>query len=704
MTAAPGTTTPLEPDSPQVRPAHAGTGGADGPDPAADPVAARMHAALRAEAPGLAGAFLAHLPLARAETTRRLLAAAWREDVGSLRTRARMLPGRTGSGDRPGPEVAAPVTGHAGPVAGDLARLLTGARAGSWAVCAAPVAGVLAFPVLAEHAFGRITVGHPVLHLRDGAAEPVDRPEHLAALLADAGGPTDTGAGWARVAAEVADGATNLALALARAAAAHRAARRAGAALGAADCVELAGLVAAAEPVFDPSVFLEKLSTGGHNLHPCARTRLGMGPVDLLRHDVEATGPTDLVLVGVRRDRVTSAPDRSGRDVGELLLDAYPRLAAAVADAGLDRAEFLFLPVHRWQLDRVVRVRYAERIADGEVCPVPGARLPAQPTVALRTLLTEPAPDGRRFFVKTALDVQITSTRRTISVQTAANGPMFSALLERIAAAEPALSDRVVLLPELAGASYRDDRSLTALVRADLAGRLRPGEVAVPGCALYARSPLGSGRRTVLAELVDRYAAHRGEIRRDVAALRFLDDYASVLLGATVRLMVKYGIGLEAHLQNTVPTFVAGVPARVAFRDWGGMRVHLPRLARRGHRPAVRAGSLTVTRDIAVTRAKFAYTVLQNHLGEIVIGLAGSHRAGEAAGWERIGAVLGRVLAGLAAEAERDGDADLARDVAADTRVLRAPSLPHKALVTMRLHPDGGDRYVPVPNPLRADR
>ena len=640
-----------------------------------------MHALLCAQAPQLADAFAAHLPRARAMTTRRLLAAAWREDLAGLRTAGRVL--------------VDPTTDPAADPA--LAGVLAEARPGAWAVCGLPGTGTLAFPVLAEHGFGRVAVGHPVLHLCDGPARPVDHPGDLVALLAGA----RTGPGWDRLAAELADSATNLALALARADHLDRVTRRSAAALGAADTLEFAGLFGATDPVFDPTLFLEKLSTGGHNLHPCARTRTGMGPADLLRYDLESTEPTVLTLVGLRRDRVDSTPDPHGRDVGELLLDTYPGLASAVAEAGVDRQEYLFLPVHDWQLNRVVRVRYAEHIARGDLVPVPAARLLAEPTAALRTLLTRPAPGGRRFHVKTALDVQVTSTRRTISAQTATNGPVFSALLDRVVADDPALSARVVLVPELAGASYQGDRSLSALVRADLTERLRPGEVAVPGCALYAGSPLdGDRRRGVLAELVDRYAAHREEPRPELAALLFLGEYASVLLGATLRLMTGYGIGLEAHLQNTIPIFLDGVPTRVAFRDWGGMRVHLPRLARRGHRPDLRPGSLTVTDDVAVLRAKVAYTALQAHLGEIVVGLARWHGADERACWTRVQAVVDRIHAEMAGHAQRVGDVALARDVAADADWLTGPTLPHKALVTMRLHPDGGDRYVPVPNPL----
>ena len=37
--------------------------------------------------------------------------------------------------------------------------------------------------------------------------------------------------------------------------------------------------------------------------------------------------------------------------------------------------------------------------------------------------------------------------------------------------------------------------------------------------------------------------------------------------------------GLEAHLQNSLPTFRGGRPHRIAFRDFAGLRLHLPRLA-----------------------------------------------------------------------------------------------------------------------------
>jgi hypothetical protein len=52
---------------------------------------------------------------------------------------------------------------------------------------------------------------------------------------------------------------------------------------------------------------------------------------------------------------------------------------------------------------------------------------------------------------------------------------------------------------------------------------------------------------------------------------------------------------------------------------------------------------------------------------------------------------------GPAGRPARSGTADRAR---ADHAFLTAPVVPHKALLRMRLSPDGGDQYIDVPNAL----
>jgi siderophore synthetase component len=105
---------------------------------------------------------------------------------------------------------------------------------------------------------------------------------------------------------------------------------------------------------------------------------------------------------------------------------------------------------------------------------------------------------------------------------------------------------------------------------------------------------------------------------------------------------------------------------------------------------------VVVTEDVDVLRAKVAYTAFQAHLGELVVILTGTHGLDEAAAWRRVRTLVDSVYAGLAAEPAVRAAAR------ADHAFLTAPTVPHKALVRMRLAAGTGDRYVPVPNPLHG--
>jgi siderophore synthetase component len=358
-------------------------------------------------------------------------------------------------------------------------------------------------------------------------------------------------------------------------------------------------------------VRFERLATEGHNLHPCGRTRLGWDIADLLAHDLETPG-TEVRLVRVPADTM-------------------------IGDTGLFGPNVI--PVHAWQLQHLLQAH------PGWGLEVLDETLAARPTAALRTLLV----DGR--YLKLSLDIQVTSTRRTISIASTRNGPRLSELL-----ATYLDSDRVLLMPEVAGAACTlgDGRQLSAIVRTGLAGRLADGELAVPAIALPA----------VLTGLVD---------RSGLTPLAWLREYAELLLPIVLRLAADHGIGLEAHLQNCVPTFVMGRPARMALRDFAGLRV----LADSG--VDLWPGSAIVTGEREVMLAKVGYTAFQAHLGEIVLQLGL-----EASAWPMVREIVDDVLSGHP-----------------DHAFYTAETLPHKALTRMRLA-GTGDVYVPVRNPLHG--
>jgi siderophore synthetase component len=477
-----------------------------------------------------------------------------------------------------------------------------------------------------------------------------------AALLLRIAGHTDEARA---LAIELTDACLNLAIAYARtpspsAQSAGRASAR--------DSLDLVASMDADEAC----LILERLATEGHNLHPCGRTRLGWSVPDVLRYDLESPG-VDVGLVGVRRDL------HVGDDLGELFT------------ARLDRDRYALTPVHGWQREQILRHRYADLIDDGALVLLDEA-LQARPTAALRTLLLGGGPSAPAGYVKLSLDIQVTSTRRSISVASARNAVPMSRLVSRLLG-ESADGERVLLMAETAGSAAviagGRERDLSAIVRDGLNGRLRPGEVPVPGGALCAVSPLTG--EAVLSELVARYGRARGLLDR-AAALSFLTDYARLLL-VPVFYLASRGVGFEAHLQNCVPTFVDGVPHRLALRDLAGLRVYPGRM----DEPAdLWPGSVIVTPHLDVMRAKVAYTALQAHLGEVVARLVDSHGLSELAAWMAVRDVVDEVF-------------DELRQ-ASDHAYFTGPTLPHKALLSMRLAALRGDRadiYVRVENPLR---
>ena len=374
------------------------------------------------------------------------------------------------------------------------------------------------------------------------------------------------------------------------------------------------------------AIGLERLAVAGHNLHPCGRTRLGWDTSDVLAHDLE-TPMTRLGFVAVRDDL----------HLGD---DVWPGVDAP--------AGYRVQPVHAWQRDMVLPVRYGELLRDRRLL-ILDDEIDAVPTAALRTLLLP----GRGEYLKVSLDIQVTSTRRSISVASTRNGPAVSALLHELVD-----DDRIMLMAETAGAAVPvgSGRDLSAIRRDGLAGRLREGERVIPGGAL----PF------LLGDLVTGDPAD------------WLRAYAELLLPPLMRLTAR-GVALEAHLQNCLPTFVGGRPHRLALRDFAGLRLHLPRLAAAGHDIRLWPGSVVGTDDLEVFRAKIGYTLFQAHLGEIVLRLDLDERHA----WKIVREVL---------DACCSGD---------DHAAFTAPTVPHKALVRMRLA-GAGDLHVPVRNPLHA--
>ncbi|MER6569586.1 IucA/IucC family protein [Streptomyces sp. NPDC001093] len=383
----------------------------------------------------------------------------------------------------------------------------------------------------------------------------------------------------------------------------------------------------------------EQAVVDGHPQHPCCRTRTGMSIADVLAYAPEHHPVVRLALLRVPADRWQGA-------------GTWPRV--------LRDGDTILLPLHPWQRNHLLVHHPGLTVVEETI--------PARPLLSLRTLAPLDVLPGCH--LKTALDVQVTNYRRTISPAEVADGPPLSDLVAAVVD-KAGYGGSLRILRELGGGTVRVDgrpcESLAAMIRESTECHLDAGEIAVPLTAVHA-----TGAAVVSGDPV-----------------RWLADFAGLVLPPALTLL-SMGVALEAHGQNTLVVLRDGRPVRVLYRDLDGVRVSPRRLARCGFTLppllGTRAGD-----DVAALHTKLFGGLISGVFSELVAVLSRTRAADPRALWGVVAEAGRRVYAGLPDQE--------------DAAAFFADTMPLKATIAMRLAENPGKaRWTPVPNPLALCR
>lgn len=440
------------------------------------------------------------------------------------------------------------------------------------------------------------------------------------------------------------------------------------------------------------SLFFEQLCTEGHHLHPCAKTKLGFAPEEVDRYSPECQNQPFLQFVAVHRDFVESTWSDSKQPINAFIFQFFPELENRIP---IDQKKYQLIPVHGWQMEHTIPNLYQEEIAKKIIVLLPEWKIPAVAMSSVRTLYPRLANDPIvPFTVKVAVNSQMTSTVRSISPQTAMNSRKFTLMMQEVMRREPQLQEVFVPIYEIGGCYFK---STDPLKKRNLSVVFREGwlqekdEVAIVASALYHRSPFSG--KSILADLVKWYAESRQICSERLAAEQFMVEYIRIALSGYLTLMVKYGIGLEGHMQNSVPVFRQGQPVKMMVRDWGGARIFHQRLQKQGFQVDFYPDSLTITSKIEKMYEKVFYTVYQSHLGELILQLCHQFDLSEERLWQQVGRMSEEIFHSIAQNPLYTEQAKQ------DRAFLFQKEMPMKALTLMRLFPDR-EQYIQVPNPL----
>jgi hypothetical protein len=392
-----------------------------------------------------------------------------------------------------------------------------------------------------------------------------------------------------------------------------------------------------------------------HPVHPAGRARTGLTEKQLRRYAPEFHPRLALRWLALPAAALTEGGPLNGGGTP----DNWPRPSELGLPEHCDTTH-ITLPVHPLTADGPLGRALREAGLDDRAVLGPETRIHAVPTLSMRTVALDGDP---RTHLKLPL---ATSTlgrlnRRTIKPGTLPDGAAGQRLVEAVTARETRFRDTVLHADETRWA-HTGHELAAALLR-----RQPPGlddTAVVPLAALTAPAPGGG---LVLDRLADRYTG--GD------PLRLFDDMLALLLDFQTALLA-HGIALESHQQNISLLLTDGTGPRLLLKDNDGPRVHRARhRAALGCEPPPFTDPRVLVDDDGPLLDLFTTVTVHLCAAAPAFALA---RSGHAP----LGRLLGLVRDRLAEAADRLGTGPGETGALLRARVLDAPLLPVKAMVT----------------------
>ncbi|MFT7838956.1 IucA/IucC family protein [Saccharothrix sp. BKS2] len=349
-------------------------------------------------------------------------------------------------------------------------------------------------------------------------------------------------------------------------------------------------LAATARPVAELAALPQAELDGHLTGHPwliANKGRVGFSADDVARHAPESRTPVRLPWLAVHRGlaEFRGTPELSELAVRGHELDpaAVERFTEVLREAGVEPSAYVWLPVHPWQLDHVVRVLWAPELALGRIVELGEGPDWYLPTQSVRSMSNVDSPG--RYQVKLPLKVLNTSVYRGIPPHCTLHAPVVTQWLRGLWDADKLVGSwGTQLLGEVASVTVRHPQ----LSRA---GEVPYQWLETLGCIWREPVALGPGERAwSLAALLHVDRAGRPLVLEHVGGTDPAVWFAALLralLRPLIHFLYAYGITFNPHGENVVVVVdEGGLPVRVALLDLvDDVNVSVERVPARGLDP-----------------------------------------------------------------------------------------------------------------------
>ncbi|WP_138498735.1 IucA/IucC family protein [Nostoc sp. PA-18-2419] len=353
----------------------------------------------------------------------------------------------------------------------------------------------------------------------------------------------------------------------------------------------------------------------GHPLHPTPKSHQGFTQNELATYSPELKGRFPLHYFRAHQSIV-----QSGSALPQTAIELIK--AELLADTWVDenfkinycrQDEYALLPVHPWQANFLCHQAVVQQLLNQGLLQDLGLQgRDFMPTSSIRTVYH---PDAR-FMLKLSLNVKITNSMRAISYKELKRAVELYQLLNTEVGNQ--LSDRFpqfYIIREPAYITLKIDGEPSSGFASLLRENVFPANPATDVTCLIslcqdAMLNYGSRLTNIINLLAEREQRTTNEVSRD-----WFRRYLTISLEPILWLYFTYGIGLEAHQQNSVLQLQDGYPYRFFFRDNQDYYCHpafsehldsiLPGFSNRSH---------TVCKNTVAADERLAYYFFNNNL------------------------------------------------------------------------------------------
>ncbi|HIK06299.1 MAG TPA: IucA/IucC family siderophore biosynthesis protein [Trichormus sp. M33_DOE_039] len=305
----------------------------------------------------------------------------------------------------------------------------------------------------------------------------------------------------------------------------------------------------------------------GHHLHPTPKSRQGFDDYELSIYSPELKGSSPLHYFRVHQSMVVEG-SRLSQTATTLIkseLIADPSVDNHFKDTYCGADEYSLLPIHPWQANYLrQQPQIQQLIQQGVIQDLGLVGRAYQPTSSIRTVYHPAAA----FMLKLSLNVKITNSIRTnlykelersLEVHQILAGEIGQNLYQKFPDFQ-IITDPAYITLKIDGVPV--DGFSTILRENPFLNNPQTDATCV--VALCQDSILGNGSR--LAQIIQELAQteNRGT---DAVSLDWFNRYLQIYLEPILWLYFTYGIGLEAHQQNSVVQLKSGYPDKFFYRD-----------------------------------------------------------------------------------------------------------------------------------------